>query len=62
MLIAGTKPGDRWYRERLLLIIAGYEAIIEHFRAELPINVYSRIIKTTARGKLTALRQFVSNG
>lgn len=20
MLIAGTKPGDRWYRERLLLI------------------------------------------
>ena len=43
-------------------LIAGYEAIIEHFRAELPINVYSRIIKTTARGKLTALRQFVSNG
>lgn len=43
-------------------LITGYEVIIEHFRAELPINVYSRLIKTTARGKLTALRQFVSNG
>ena len=43
-------------------LIAGYETIIEHFRAELPINVYSRIIMTTARSKLTALRQFVSNG
>lgn len=43
-------------------LIAGYETIIERFRAELPINVYSRIIKTTARGKLTVLRQFVSNG
>ena len=42
--------------------VAGYETIIEHFRAELPFNVYSRIIKTTARGKLTALRHFVSNG
>lgn len=43
-------------------LIAGFEAIIERHRAELPFNVYSRIIKTTARGKLSALRQFVSNG
>lgn len=43
-------------------LITGYEAIIERYRAELPFNVFSRIIKTTARGKLTALRQFVSTG
>lgn len=43
-------------------LIAGYGAIIERYRAELPFNVFSRIIKTTARGKLSALRQFVSNG
>lgn len=42
--------------------IAGYDAVIEKYRIELPFNVYSKIIKTTARGKLTALRQFVSNG
>lgn len=23
MLIAGTKPGDRWYREGLLLMLTG---------------------------------------
>ena len=43
-------------------LIAGYEAIVERYRAELPFNVFSRIIKTTARGKLSALRRFVSNG
>ena len=43
-------------------LITGYETIIERYRADLPFNVFSRIIKTTARGKLTALRQFVSNG
>ncbi len=42
-------------------LITGYETIIERYRTELPFNVFSRIIKTTARGKLTALRQFVSN-
>ena len=42
-------------------LIAGYDSIIERYRAELPFNVYSKIIKTTARGKLTALRQFVGN-
>ena len=42
--------------------INGYEAIIEQYRAELPFNVYSRIIRTTARGKLKALREFVGKG
>lgn len=40
--------------------ISGYEAAIEKYRAELPFNVYSKIIKTNARGKLQVLRQFVS--
>ncbi len=31
--------------------INGYEAVIEQCRAELLFNVYSRIIRTTARGK-----------
>lgn len=43
-------------------LIAGYEAVLERYRAELPINVYSKLIKTSTRSKLTALRQFVSNG
>lgn len=43
-------------------LVAGYDAVIERYRAELPFNVYSKIIRTTARGKLTTLRQFVSNG
>ena len=31
MLIAGTKPGDRWYRERLLLIVLQhYQSYIAH--------------------------------
>lgn len=43
-------------------LVAGYEAILERYRSELPINIYSKLIKTSARGKLTALREFVSNG
>lgn len=43
-------------------LIARYEAIIERCRARLPFNVYSKLIKTNARGKLAAIRQFVSNG
>ena len=43
-------------------LVAGYEAILERYRSELPINIYSKLIKTSTRGKLTALRQFVSNG
>ena len=42
--------------------IAEYEAVLERYRVELPINVYSKLIKTSTRSKLTALRQFVSNG
>ena len=43
-------------------LITAYYAVLERCRSELPFNVYSMIIKTSARGKLTALRQFVSNG
>lgn len=43
-------------------LVAGYESILEKYRAELPFIVYSKLIKTSAHGKLTALRQFVSNG
>lgn len=43
-------------------LITGYETIIERYRAELPFNIYSKLIKTNARGKLAAARQFVSNG
>ena len=43
-------------------LISGYEAILEKYRAELPFNIYSKLIKTSARGKLNGLRLFVSNG
>lgn len=39
--------------------ISGYEAILERFRAEIPFSVYSRIIKTNAKNKLTATRRFL---
>ena len=42
-------------------LIDRYETIIERCRAKLPFDVYSKLIKTNARGKLTAARQFVSN-
>ena len=42
--------------------ISGYESIIERYRAELPIGIYSMLIDTNAKNKLTAIRQFVSNG
>ncbi len=41
-------------------LIAGFESTIEKYRQELPFNIYSRIIKSTARRKLTAARHFVS--
>jgi hypothetical protein len=40
LLIAGTKPGDRWYRERLLLterreeILAALDAVISDIGEE----------------------------
>lgn len=43
-------------------LVAGYESILKKYRAELPFIIYSKLIKTSAHGKLTALRQFVSNG
>lgn len=43
-------------------LVSGYEAVLEKYRSELPFNIYSKLIKTTARGKLIALRRFVSNG
>lgn len=43
-------------------LVAGYESILEKYRAELPFNIYSKLIKTSAHGKVTALRQFVSDG
>lgn len=39
--------------------ISEYEAILERFRSELPFNIYSKIIKTTAQHKLMTLRNFV---
>jgi abortive infection bacteriophage resistance protein len=43
-------------------LVTGYGAILEKYRAELPFRIYSKLIKTSAHGKLIALRQFVSNG
>lgn len=40
--------------------VAGYERILERYRSKLPFDVYSKIIKTSTRGKLTALKKFVS--
>lgn len=39
--------------------LSGYETILEHFHAEMPFNIYSKIIKTNARVKLAAAREFV---
>lgn len=43
-------------------LISGYEAILEKYRVELPFNIYYKLIKTSARGKLDGLRLFVRNG
>lgn len=43
-------------------LISGYESILEKCRAEPPFNIYLKLIKTSARGKLISLRLFVSNG
>ena len=43
-------------------LINGYQAILERFRNELPFDIYSKFIKTSARSKLDAARQFVSMG
>ena len=39
--------------------LSGFEAILERYRAELPHSIYSKIILTSARGKLSAARRFV---
>ena len=41
--------------------ITGFESITERFRSDLPFNIYSKIIKTNVRNKLSAIRQFVSS-
>lgn len=41
--------------------IGDYESLIERYRTVLPINIYSRIIKTTAKGKIAELREFIVN-
>lgn len=41
--------------------IGDYESLIERYRTILPINIYSRIIKTTAKGKVMELREFIVN-
>lgn len=41
-------------------LLNGYQAIIEKYRAELPFDIYSKLIKTTARNNLAAAQQFVS--
>lgn len=41
--------------------ISGYRATLERFRSELPFNIYSMIIKTTANNKIIALRHFISS-
>lgn len=43
-------------------LINGYQAILERFRSELPIEIYSKVIKTTARSKLEVARRFLSSG
>lgn len=40
-------------------LLTGYGAILEKYRAELPFEIYSKIILTSARGKLAAARRFV---
>lgn len=42
--------------------ISQFEAILEHFRIELPFNIYSKVIKTNARTKLAAAREYVIKG
>ena len=44
---------------RPLLAVLKHERILERYRSGLPFDVYSRIIKTSAHGKLCALKKFV---
>lgn len=41
--------------------INDYEKIIEDFRSEIPINIYSQIIHTDTKLKISALRNYVKN-
>lgn len=43
-------------------LLSGYEAIIERYRAMLPFDVYSKLVRTDARNKIAAARSFVSAG
>lgn len=40
--------------------LGGFEGVLERYRAELPFDIYSKLIRTDARGKLEAARCFVS--
>lgn len=42
-------------------LISGYQAILEHYRALLPFNIYSKVINTDARNKLASAKRFVSS-
>lgn len=62
VLIAYLMRKMRLTKTECKQFISSYENILKVFYAELPFNIYSKIIKTTARNKLTALRKYASNG
>jgi abortive infection bacteriophage resistance protein len=43
-------------------LLTSYEAIINRYHAILPFDIYSRLVRTDARGKIVAARRYVSAG
>ena len=48
-------------RTELKKLISDFEKIIECFREQIPISVYSQIIHTDTRNKLIALKKYISS-
>ena len=57
MLIAGTKPGDRWYRERLLLTNC---VILDSRRMKgIPDHAIERELQACAAGRIKNLKRLL---
>lgn len=63
MLIAGTKPGDRWYRERLLLSKALDQSncvILDSRRMKgIPDHAIERELQACAAGRIKNLKRLL---
>lgn len=61
VLIVYLKSKMKYTKTECKQLIAGYQSILEKARAELPINIFSKLIYTNDRTKLAAARKFVES-